>query len=61
MLYIANVGEDEIGDDENDKVKTIREYAAKKILKLSSLAQKSRKKLQHLMMKIKKCFRRLRY
>ena len=56
MLYIANVGEDEIGDDENDKVKTIREYAAKKILKLSSLAQKSRKKLQHLMMKIKKCF-----
>ena len=29
MLYIANVGEDEIGDDENDKVKTIREYAAK--------------------------------
>ncbi|AUJ52205.1 redox-regulated ATPase YchF [Staphylococcus hominis subsp. hominis] len=29
MLYIANAGEDEIGDDENDKVKTIREYAAK--------------------------------
>ena len=29
MLYIANVGEDEIGDDENDKVKIIREYAAK--------------------------------
>lgn len=29
MLYIANVGEDEIGDNENDKVKTIREYAAK--------------------------------
>jgi len=29
MLYIANVGEDEIDDDENDKVKTIREYAAK--------------------------------
>mgnify|MGYP002715454540 FL=1 len=29
MLYIANVGEDEIGDDENDKVKTIRDYAAK--------------------------------
>lgn len=29
MLYIANVSEDEIGDDENDKVKTIREYAAK--------------------------------
>ncbi|MDU4020994.1 MAG: redox-regulated ATPase YchF, partial [Staphylococcus epidermidis] len=29
MLYIANVGEDEIGDDENDKAKTIREYAAK--------------------------------
>ena len=29
MLYIANVGENEIGDDENDKVKTIREYAAK--------------------------------
>ena len=29
MLYIANVGEDEIGDNENDKVKIIREYAAK--------------------------------
>ena len=27
MLYIANVGEDEINDDENDKVKAIREYA----------------------------------
>ncbi|MBF7019727.1 redox-regulated ATPase YchF [Staphylococcus sp. 18_1_E_LY] len=29
MLYIANVGEDEINDDENDKVKAIREYAEK--------------------------------
>ncbi|KIJ85947.1 GTP-binding protein [Staphylococcus saprophyticus] len=29
MLYIANVGEDEIGDDDNEKVKLIREYAAK--------------------------------
>lgn len=29
MLYIANVGEDEIGDDDNEKVKTIREYASK--------------------------------
>ncbi|EJG0137025.1 redox-regulated ATPase YchF [Staphylococcus pseudintermedius] len=28
MLYIANVGEDEINDVENDKVKAIREYAA---------------------------------
>ncbi|HBC2746241.1 TPA: redox-regulated ATPase YchF, partial [Enterococcus faecium] len=28
MLYIANVGEDEIGDKDNDKVKAIREYAA---------------------------------
>ncbi|EOG9013693.1 redox-regulated ATPase YchF [Staphylococcus pseudintermedius] len=28
MLYIANVGEDEISDVENDKVKAIREYAA---------------------------------
>ncbi|MBE7322201.1 redox-regulated ATPase YchF [Staphylococcus capitis] len=28
MLYIANVGEDEIGDKDNDKVKVIREYAA---------------------------------
>ncbi|EIE3641832.1 redox-regulated ATPase YchF [Staphylococcus pseudintermedius] len=27
MLYIANVGEDEINDVENDKVKAIREYA----------------------------------
>lgn len=27
-FYIANVGEDEIGDDDNDKVKAIREYAA---------------------------------
>ncbi|MBO1199765.1 redox-regulated ATPase YchF [Staphylococcus simiae] len=29
MLYIANVGEDEIGDQDNDKVKAIREYATK--------------------------------
>lgn len=29
MLYIANVGEDEIGDEDNDKIKAIREYAAK--------------------------------
>lgn len=29
MLYIANVGEDEIGDEENDKVKAIRDYAEK--------------------------------
>ncbi|WP_436855546.1 redox-regulated ATPase YchF [Staphylococcus caeli] len=28
MLYIANVGEDEIGDDDNEKVKAIRDYAA---------------------------------
>lgn len=28
MLYIANVGEDEINNVENDKVKAIREYAA---------------------------------
>ena len=61
MLYIANVGEDEIGDDENDKVKTIREYAAKEDSEVIVISAKSRKKLQHLMMKIKKCFRRLRY
>ena len=60
MLYIANVGEDEIGDDENDKVKTIREYA-KEDSEVIVISAKSRKKLQHLMMKIKKCFRRLRY
>ncbi|MBI5973510.1 MULTISPECIES: redox-regulated ATPase YchF [Staphylococcus] len=29
MLYIANVGEDEIGNEENEKVKIIRDYAAK--------------------------------
>ena len=29
MLYIANVGEDEIGDEDNDKIKAIREYAEK--------------------------------
>ena len=29
MLYIANVGEDEIGDEDNDKVKAIREYVEK--------------------------------
>ena len=29
MLYIANVGEDEIGDEDNEKVKAIREYASK--------------------------------
>ena len=28
MLYLAYVGEDEIGDKDNDKVKAIREYAA---------------------------------
>ncbi|EKU48182.1 redox-regulated ATPase YchF [Staphylococcus massiliensis] len=27
MLYIANVGEDEINDDDNEKVKAIKEYA----------------------------------
>ena len=42
MLYIANVGEDEIGDEDNDKVKAIREYAAK-ILKLSLLVQNRRR------------------
>ena len=56
MLYIANVGEDEIGDDENDKVKTIREYAAKEDSEVIVISAKLRKKLQHLMMKIKKCF-----
>ncbi|MCY1039168.1 redox-regulated ATPase YchF [Staphylococcus nepalensis] len=29
MLYIANVGEDEIGDEDNEKVQAIREYAYK--------------------------------
>lgn len=29
MLYIANVGEDEIDNEENEKVKIIRDYAAK--------------------------------
>ncbi|MGI2238270.1 redox-regulated ATPase YchF [Staphylococcus cohnii] len=29
MLYIANVGEDEIGDEDNEKVQAIREYAGK--------------------------------
>lgn len=29
MLYIANVGEDENNDEDNDKVKAIREYASK--------------------------------
>lgn len=29
MLYIANVGEDEIGDEDNEKVQAIREYAEK--------------------------------
>ena len=43
MLYIANVGEDEIGDEDNDKVKAIREYARKKILKLSLLVQNRRR------------------
>ena len=35
--------EDEIGDEDNDKVKAIREYAAKKILKLSLLVQNRRR------------------
>ncbi|MFW2435661.1 redox-regulated ATPase YchF [Staphylococcus cohnii] len=29
LLYIANVGEDEIGDEDNEKVQAIREYADK--------------------------------
>src|SRR5699024_2957978 len=36
MLYIANVGEDEIGDEDNEKVQAIREYANNKHYKLIS-------------------------
>ena len=43
MLYIANVGEDEIGDEDNDKVKQFENMQRKKILKLSLLVQNRRK------------------
>lgn len=55
MLYIANVGEDEIGDVENDKVTAIREYAAKEDSEVIVISAKLKKRLQHLMMKIKRC------
>ena len=42
MLYIANVGEDEIGDEDNDKVKRSR-ICVQKILKLSLLVQNRRR------------------
>ena len=44
MLYIANVGEDEIGDEDNDKVKAIREYAAKEDSEVIVISAKSKKK-----------------
>ncbi|WP_039069216.1 redox-regulated ATPase YchF [Staphylococcus shinii] len=40
MLYIANVGEDEIGDEDNEKVKAIREYAAKEDSKVIVISAK---------------------
>lgn len=40
MLYIANVGEDEIGDEDNDKVKAIREYAEKEDSKVIVISAK---------------------
>ncbi|MFF5514794.1 redox-regulated ATPase YchF [Staphylococcus capitis] len=40
MLYIANVGEDEIGDEDNDKVKAIREYAEKEDSELIVISAK---------------------
>ena len=40
MLYIANVGEDEIGDEDNDKVKAIREYAAKEDSEVTVISAK---------------------
>ena len=47
MLYIANVGEDEIGDKDNDKVKAIREYAANEDSEVIVISAKSRKKSLH--------------
>ena len=47
MLYIANVGEDEIGDEDNDKVKAIREYAAKEDSEVIVISAKSKKKSLH--------------
>ena len=40
MLYIANVGEDEIGDKDNDKVKAIREYAANEVSEVIVISAK---------------------
>lgn len=45
MLYIANVGEDEIGDDDNEKVKLIREYAAKEDSEVIVISAKLKKRL----------------
>ena len=46
-FYIANVGEDEIGDDDNDKVKAIREYAAQEDSEVIVISAKLKKKLLH--------------
>ncbi|WP_049307226.1 redox-regulated ATPase YchF [Staphylococcus capitis] len=45
MLYIANVGEDEIGDEDNDKVKAIREYAEKEDSEVIVISAKIEKEI----------------
>ncbi|EGS76389.1 GTP-binding protein YchF [Staphylococcus epidermidis VCU105] len=45
MLYIANVGEDEIGDKDNDKVKAIREYAANEDSEVIVISAKSEEEI----------------
>ena len=55
MLYIANVGEDEIGDEDNEKVQAIREYAEKKVQKSLLSVLRLKKKLLHWMMMIEQC------
>lgn len=40
MLYIVNVGEDEIGDKDNDKVKVICEYVVNEDLEVIVISVK---------------------
>ncbi len=62
MLYIANVGEDEIGDDDNDKVKAIREYAAQEDSEVIVISAKIEEEIATLDDEDKEMFfRRFRY
>ena len=55
MLYIANVGEDEIGDEDNEKFKLFVNMLIRKVRKSLSSVLKLKKKLLHWMMMIEQC------